>query len=728
MVRSTSLLDGSWLFRPDPHRLGELYREQLHYSHASSARWCEPDTDLSAWERIAVPGLWTRQGHPTVECGWYRLDFQAQPHSGISTLAFDGVDYFTDVWLNGRYLGSHEGCYGPFTFDVSDVISERNALVVRVDSPWDVPGIQHEIGQLKRLFRGALERWDMNDPESKPAGIWGSVRLERTGLLRIASASIEATPTMFPPSGQPDEAVPVEGHISILVESSSASRATLRYHVRPHGFEGDGASGDVEFACRSGERHLGIDFLIDSARLWWTWDLGQPRRYEVVLELSDSTGQSDGLAFLTGFRSLQMPEGWNLLLNGVPLYQRGANYLSDLDLSSVTPDRYADDVAMLRRANLNTVHPFAVVEADAFYEACDNAGLIVYQDFPIWMMSDPSSDVVRAAVRVFDEIHARLRNHPSIAVWNFGSQPSVANFEKLCVALYRHARRRDPSRIPHHGNSAISYSSRDDVHPERSFFWTEASAERFERAYDWRRDCHMYPGWYLGDAEAIKTVDPRHFSLVTEFGAQSLPRLETLAEFTDVTASEIRWADLAARCGQPELLRRHNPRSDTLKELVTSSQKHQAEVVRHDIEFIRSRKIDGGRGLHVFAFNDCWPAVSWAVVEYDRTPKPAYHAVQIAMSPVQVFLEDYIRIMPSGSHERRMTIVNDTSATIDDARLLIAIKSDVEPSVVVLPTIPPCGAVRTSASFALDRGSTEVLFTLQWAQGSVQNRYLLTAD
>lgn len=730
MVTSMLLLDGTWRFRPDPQRIGELYREQLHYSHAAGARWCEPETDISAWLDIAVPGLWTRQGHPDLECGWYRLDFRVDPPAGnfppgLSSLVFDGVDYFADAWLNGHYLGSHEGCSGRFRFDVSDLIGRDNALVVRVDSPPDVSGLRHEIGQLKRLFRGALERWDMNDPETKPAGIWGSVRLERTGLVRIASATIDAVPVRLPPAGKPDDPVPVEGYVGVVLEAGAATRAKLHYSVRPHGFEGEAVAGEITVHCRAGARYVGIDLAIPDARLWWTWDLGSPHRYEVALKLTDGEGRDDSVTLLTGFRSLEMQDGWDLRLNGVPFYQRGVNYLSDLDLSSMTAERYCADIALMRDGNINTVHPFAVVEGDAFYEACDASGLIVYQDFPIWMMSDPASDVVRAAIRTFDGMLARHGHHPSIAIWNFGSQPSVANFEKLCVALVRHARRRDPSRIAHHGNSAISYSDLDDLHPERSFFWAEASGKRFEQRYGWRRDCHIYPGWYLGDARSIATIDPGHFALVTEFGAQSLPRLKTLAEFTDIAANAIVWADLAARCGQPELLRRHNPEARTLSALVESSQRHQAEVVRHDIEFIRCRKLDGGHGLHVFCFNDCWPAVTWSVVEYDRVPKPAYAAMQKAMSPVQVFLEDYLRPRSPGQVECRTVVVNDTAAVIEDAVLAMSVTGGEPPRPMRLPPIPAHGGIRAVASLVLVAGVSDVVITMEWSRGSVSNDYRL---
>jgi beta-mannosidase len=314
-----------------------------------------------------------------------------------------------------------------------------------------------------------------------------------------------------------------------------------------------------------------------------------------------------------------------------------------------------------------------------------------------------------------------------MAIWNFGSQPSLANFEKLCVALVRRARQIDPGRIAHHGNAAVSYKADDDVHPTRSFFWKRSEAARFEMEYGWRRDTHMYPGWYFGGIERFADLPREDFGLVTEFGGQSLPGRDVLEEFVR-TDGPIDWTSIALRCGQPNLLRTHNLGADDLDALVASSQAYQAELVRHHTEFIRSLKGAPGRGLHLFAFNDCWPSVTWSVVDYYRTPKPAYAALALAMEPVQAFLQDYMKPLHPGTQFLDVAIVNDGPHALEGVNLTLSItKSTGSPSTCesVLVDLPTDQAISRTVAIDVPFGapSVQVELTLAWDGGTASNHY-----
>jgi beta-mannosidase len=623
-----------------------------------------------------VPGRWPLAADSAVRTVWFRRRFDVSPEGGRAILVFDGVNYFSDFWLNGHYLGSHEGYLGRIRLDASGLLQESNVLVVKVVAPHDVLGEEDQMNQLKHHFVGALGRWDMNDPESKPAGVWGGVRLELQGATGIDRARLTYNIPKLPNPSERDAVVAVDAILSVRTETppgADTQSVVLRWSLAPIGFEGAVQSGESGPFAVHGMRDLSLAIPIE-ARLWWTWDLGQPRLYDVTIELVSGDTLLDRRAWRTGFRDLALGEGWDLRLNGVSLYQRGANYLSDLDLSSMTAERYAADAALFRAGNLNTVHPFCLVEGDGLYAACDAVGLIVYQDFPLWLMAATSSDLVRRALLQFDEMLDRLGGSPSVAIWNFGSQPSVANVDKLCTALVRYARVQDPSRISHLGNSAVAYEAHDDVHPVSSFFWDEASAVRFEEKYDWRRDSHMYPGWYFGEIEAIRGLPEHHFSLVTEFGGQALPNRDNLGQFM-TTDGPIDWRTIARRCGQPGLLQRHNPEARDVGALIDSSQAHQAELLRHHTEFIRARKGRPGRGLHVFAFNDCWPSVTWSMIDYDRVPKPSFAAVAIAMAPVQAFWSLYRQGLATGRSLVPFVLVNDTAEALTDLTLRVEIEA-----------------------------------------------------
>jgi beta-mannosidase len=751
-LANTSVIDlgGRWQFRADPRDLGEHYPQQLAYTHADDARWMNPDQPDRDWQQITVPGSWTAQGHREVHRAWYRTRFAAPTrggtvHAGRVILTFDGVDYLSDVWLNGHYLGSHEGYLGRFSYEVSGLLREQNTLVVKVVQAHDVDGREDQMRQYKSHFVGSLGRFDMNDPESKPAGIWGAVTLTLQGVVGVDDAALDYSVPPVTSAHDPLDTVPVSAVLTCTLSTQSGSATTLPEprHVDLHWSITDEtgtavAEGRERQLRVTGRRVVTVDLQLD-ARLWYTWDLGPQQLYTVTVDVveagvvdatagdataGDATAERmlDRRQWSTGFRRLDQGAGWNLRLNGLPFYQRGANYLSELDLSSMSAERYHHDAELFRAANLNTVHPFCLVEGDALYSACNELGLLVYQDFPLWLMADTSSEMVRRAVVQFDEMITRLHRHPSIAIWNFGSQASINNMDKLCTALVARARTLDPSRIAHLGNAAVAYEAHDDTHPTGSFFWTEDDAGRFEAEYDWRRDSHMYPGWYFDDIRAIRSLPHHHFELITEFGAQALPDRDVLATFIDVDGA-IDWTGIARHCGQPALLQRHNPTATTLSELIESSQRYQAVLLRHHVEFIRGLKGAPGHGLHVFAFVDSWPSVTWSILDHNRTPKQGYHAVTDAMRPVLAMLDDPLRDSRAsdggrGVHSRRVLLVNDSTASIDATLLVDADGARVFEAPVVVGT-----TAAEAVDVPLPAGYTALTLRLEWAGGQVTNAY-----
>ena len=718
-------LAGDWACRPDPKQLGEHYPAQLAYTHRDDARWMEDGRD-DDWLPVRVPGPWpvphTRRADPV----WFRRRFALGTSAAAWRLELDGVSYRADAWLNGRYLGTHEGYFAPFGFEVTDVLRAENLLVLRVMPPVDVLGEEDEMDQPKRAFVGALGRWDMNDPERTLAGIWAGVRLVPEGRHAIRGASLAYDLEQPPGTDGLDAPLPLTGSLVVEVASRAPAHATLHWRLAPVDFDDAPQAGSAPVTLLAGTRTVTAS-LDASVRPWWTWDLGEPRRYDLTAWLEVEGQPVAEHTVRTGFRHLALGEGWDLRLNGVSLYQRGANYLSDVELSSMTPERYELDVRLMREANLNTVHPFAVVEAPALYDECDRQGMLVYQDIPLWLMVDTGSETVAAGLRTFDEMHARLGRHPSVAIWTFGSQASVANVDKLCSALVRRAREVDPSRIAHLSNAVLAYEPQDRVHPTRSFFWDRADADRFATDHGWRRDNHLYPGWYFGDLSAIAELPRNDFHLVTEYGGQALPDRELLAEFMDPDGP-IDWRAIARHCGQPHLLRRHNGDVESLDELIERSQRHQAALVRHHTEFIRGRKGDPGRGLHLFAFVDCWPSVTWSVVDYRRRPKPAYAALSRAMAPVQVFLEDAGGSPAAGQQVLELRVVNDGPRALRDVTLVAEMAcadGSATTESITLEGVPTDRARPVELPVAVPPGCTtgELALSLRWDGRVVENRY-----
>jgi len=138
------------------------------YQPADDPDFYRPELDDSGWPGMQIPGSWFLAGLDHHGVVWFRRDFETDLAPGqFATLQFDGVDYFADVFLNGVYLGRHEGYFDPFSFDVTPLLLQgRNLLAVRVDSPFEPVG-PDGWHMHKQLIKGVL-----NHHDCRPGGGW----------------------------------------------------------------------------------------------------------------------------------------------------------------------------------------------------------------------------------------------------------------------------------------------------------------------------------------------------------------------------------------------------------------------------------------------------------------------------------------------------------------------------------------------------------------------------
>ncbi len=678
MQRDTELcLDGEWRFRLDPESLGEHYRENLDETWAFDERWMRRDYDDADWNAISVPSCWQESGYEYNGTAWYRrmLPHLLEDGKTRTWIRFQGVDYLSDTWVNGYYLGSHEGYFDAFEYEISPYLDPEEAvLAVRVNSPQDIRSKERQEWQLKSLLKGALQRWDVNNPLVNPGGIWNHVSLYRTGTGRIGELTVRSAlgdSEQGPLAGFAPARVIVSCVIDFSGGPSAENEHILRIAVAPRDADAPGAGTEVTIPPSVGPIPLTVWLELPEARLWYPWDLGEQPLYRLTASLESAAGVSDLVESTFGVRSIRQGSGWQVSVNGHRIFQRGANYLSDQFLSRMDRNRYAADVALAREANLNTLHPFCVVEKQEFYDECDRQGLLVYQDFPMWLMMSNESDLVRRSVRMMGRLVDQFGHHPSIFVWNCGSQPSRANFEKLGHALVREARRQDPSRIAHQANTLLDYEDIQGAtrrNPVGDFHWSEATAEAYASTYDWRVDTHQYFGWYyereLSDLDRVPT---RYLELVTEYGAQALPARSLVERIVPANRRfPPHWPSYAARCFQHDEQLSYIPPPSSLDAFIAESQEYQARFLQYHTEYYRRLKFAPCNGAHMFCFNDCWPAITWSVIDYERRPKLGYEALRRAMAPVQTLTDLPYRFALTGPIRFGIWIVNDTREDLPD--------------------------------------------------------------
>lgn len=569
------------------------------------------------WTPVRVPGHWQLEGAFAAYEGFVlyrcRFEIQAPFRTEMLSLRFGGVYYSARVWVNGVYLGSHEGYFAAFEFDCTEaVIGGENELLVEVCSP------EEPEENDRKTLGGVWARWDGMSPHINPGGIFREVAIVRSGKVRIRSLGVEADP-----SGR--------GRAFVDLYARRGTCARLIGSVRPLGFEASRAEFEEDVWVEPGSTRLEARFFLPQPRLWWTWDRGEQPLYELVLICE---GLEERARF--GVRSVEL-RNWKVYLNGERTFLRGINYLpTDVYPARSSEDRLRTDARLVRAADMNAVRAHVHVAEEGFYAACDELGILVLQDFPLqWTHRQ---EILEPAIAQAREMARDLRNHPCVGVYLAHDEPFyVAPPEKwTTLGLLRTA-------VEVLSPRWVLWQRRVlDPAVVRAIENVDASRPVIDAAGHLSSTNHLYFGWYYGrfrDLERVVTVFPGLSRLPTEYGAQALPNPESLEEIWP-EEREPEWDTLSRNYRlQVERMQRYVPWKHDRLAYVHESQIYQARLLKHATELFRQRKYRPSGGAFAFMLNDPAPAISWSVVDWRRRPKAAYEVLAAAMSPVLICSE-----------------------------------------------------------------------------------------
>ncbi len=571
-----------------------------------------------AWSPIRVPWHWqledafaTYEGFVLYRC---RFAHRRPPVGAMVSLRFEGVYYAARVWLNGVFLGDHEGYFSAFEYDITDIVvtEGENDLLVEVFSP------EESEENDRKTIGGVWAMWDGMAPHINPGGIFKEVRLELDGGVRIRSLAAAADHTGC-------------GAAHVDLYSRCSTRARLVGRVRPLGFEALGVEFEREVQVEEGENRVDIGFHVPDVRVWSTWDRGEQALYEMVLSCA---GAEERARF--GASTVELRD-WTVYLNGERIFLRGINYLpSDAYPARATKELRRADASMVREAGMNAVRVHAHVADEGFYGACDELGLLVLQDFPLQWTHRRS--ILGPAVTQAGEMARILRGNPCVGVYLAHDEPFfVAPPEKWSpLGLMR--------TVAEVASPRWMLWQRRVLDPAvvRAISEEDSTRPVIDAAGHPLTTNHLYFGWYYGrfrDLEWVVKVFPGLSRLPTEYGAQALPDPESLQEIWP-TGTPPDWSDLTLNYRlQVQRMARYVLWRGDRTAFVSESQRYQAEVLKHATELFRRRKYRPTGGTFAFMLNDPAPAVSWSVLDWRRRPKMAYETLLVAMRPVLICAE-----------------------------------------------------------------------------------------
>lgn len=606
---------------------------------------------------ISVPANWhtqTIQGQQIEFSGkaWYSTSFTLPSKTSDKSLqlVFEGIDYEAEVWLNNQYLGKHLGYFAPFAFDIQGIVkynNEENILRVSVSSPNEH---DDDWSLHKRLIKGIFGHhdtrpggaWSKRGQEQNTGGIWGNVFIKASQNAVLKNIEYE---TLLGKDSN-DVQLLIKAHITSF--STVPTRTKIEWNIAPKNFrqvensEQSLTKGSITTTLQFGENTVSHIIRIKSPHLWYTFDVGTPYLYTSSTTLFDTTGKKmDERHDNIGLRTISCDTAtMQWYLNKHRIFLRGTNYIGTQWLSTMNRSDYDADIRLMKEANINAIRVHAHISEAAFYQACDEAGILVWQDFPLqWGYSD-DANFFREATGQVNEMISTLYNHPSIFAWCLQNEPPFdADWMKY---KYKDYSPQQNKRL----NEVLTKVAR------------RADSTRYVHPFSATRE-HHWQGWYSGTWRDHAT--PTKDKLITEFGAQALPERSTLVQIFGENnlfpRSESDWEKWEYHNFQrlETFQNAKVPMGTTTEEFITNTQNYQTKLTELAAESYRKQKYRPVGAIFQFMFVEDWASVNWGIVDYLRKPKPGYYALQRAYLPSTVFTE-----YDSTKQSINVWVVNDT--------------------------------------------------------------------
>ena len=526
-------------------------KDNFQISISGQDTWYDMNVPGSAMETFCKEGILPDPYYGMNEYKWtefWKNDFDIRSSFSVSAdviaseeilLTFYGIDTVADVFLNGKKLGHTENMHRTWVYQVKELVKEgENLLELHIASPvkfieaykpekgreihltntGTTPGSQY-IRKAHSMFG-----WDWG-PQTIDAGIFRDIYLQGYSHARIEDIRIHQ---------QHAKNVSVQTSIT-LSESVPGQKLCVELSE-------DGADKPLQTKlCKTNADGVAaVDFVIENPKLWWPNDYGDQPLYIVRTTLLDEDGTSlESITRRIGLRTLtisQEKDEWGnefaFCVNGVKIFTRGGNYIPDDCLYTRITEKKLDYILeSCRRAHFNCVRVWGggYYPSDAFYDLCDEKGLIVWQDLMyacnVYDVTDAFAENCRQ--ETYDNVR-RLRHHASLGLWCGNNEIESAwdhwgDFQKETPYLRADYIRLFEEVLP----KAVQEADGE------TFYWhsSPSSGGCFDNPDDANRgDTHYWDVWH--GQKPFTDYRKYFFRFCSEFGFQSFPCAKTVNSFT----------------------------------------------------------------------------------------------------------------------------------------------------------------------------------------------------
>ena len=634
-------LGGAWRMREadsetwhSAHVPGSVYADLMADGTMPDPFWRE--NELDAFERMKKDYVYQRAFTVT----------EAQLAHAHVELVCEGLDTLAHVSLNGREIAFADNMHITWVWNVKEQLhAGENTLEIRFDSPilycakkaeeapgWEssdaTPGFRH----LRKAH--CMFGWDWG-PRLPDAGIWRPIFLRTWDAARLENAlmlqahhdgvvDVTIRPEIAGESAWSAEITAPDGEVLTLPETTAAEQV----------------------------------ITIEHPQLWWPNGLGKQPLYRVTVRLAagDTRTWRIGLRTMTVSREKdEWGEEFCHVVNGMKVFAMGADYIpEDNILARVTPERTRRLLEDCKAANFNAIRVWGggYYPDDAFYDICDELGLMVWQDLMYaCAFYDLTPDFERSIRVETQQNVARLRHHASLALI-CGNNEMEMFMAGANSALINHRTWEFVPTYPHHITDYVKMFEYilpaivKETAPQ-TYWWpaSPSSGGNFDAPNDENRgDNHYWDVWH--GEKPFTEYRKFFFRYASEFGFQSFPCLKSVEQFTlpddrniFSRVMERHQRNQAANGKILSYLSQTFRYPNSFDDLLYASQLMQAEAIRYGVEHWRRNR---GRcmGAIIWQLNDIWPVASWASIDYYGRWKALHYAAKRFFAPVMISAEE----------------------------------------------------------------------------------------
>ena len=544
---------------------------------------------------------------------WFRTEF-AEPASYANRLVwlhFLGINYRANIWLNGKQIANRDGvagAYRAYEFRIGELLNKtgKNALAVEIFAP--------EKNDL------ALTWVDWNPtPPDKDAGMWREVFLTSSGDITLRHPFANAKLDFAYKSA----ALTLSAELRNT--TNHAIKVTLHadlddIHLRQPVEIAANESKIVRFSPEQFPQ-----LKLTNPHLWWPYQMGEPYLYTAHFSAKIGDTLSDSRSFEFGIREVTTETGGRLFkVNGKRVLIRGAAWAPDM-LLRWDSKKLDADLAYVKHMGLNSIRLEGKTDRDEFFDKTDKLGILV---MPGWICCDmwehwskwtPETRKIAAASLV-DQI-SRLRNHPSVFVWLYGSDgPPPADVETMYLDILKNLEWASPtissaSATPTKvtGPSGVKMTGPYEYVPPVYWFADKKAGGA------WSYNTETSPGPAIPTKESLARFIPKeHLWPVDDYwnfhaGGE---RFTTIDVFRDA---------LEKRYGAPASLDDFERKAQAM---TYDNQRSMYEA------YGRNKYIS--TGVIQWMLNNAWPSLIWHLYDYYLVPAGGYFGTKKAQEIVHV--------------------------------------------------------------------------------------------